>query len=111
MLLSNYGEIVEFEIKRQEEVYPEIYIARHIVMPNHIHMIVKIQDAKRSIPKVIQQFKGIVSKRIGFSPWQRNFHDRIIRNENEYIRIEAYIKENVSKWDEDCFHPKKSNNP
>lgn len=35
--------------------------------------------------------------------WQTRFHDHIIRNEEEYIRIERYINVNPDKWEEDKF--------
>ncbi|MEA4831543.1 MAG: transposase [Oscillospiraceae bacterium] len=36
--------------------------------------------------------------------WQRSFHDHIIRDEHDYIRIWQYIDENPTKWTEDCLH-------
>ena len=33
--------------------------------------------------------------------WQANYHDHIIRNENEYRAIVDYIDENPVKWDTD----------
>lgn len=35
--------------------------------------------------------------------WQERFHDHIIRNQGEYDRIAAYIRNNPKKWDEDKF--------
>jgi len=37
--------------------------------------------------------------------WQRNYHDRIIRNENELNRIREYIINNPRKWDSDTENP------
>ncbi len=48
--------------------------------------------------------KGFVSKQIGFSIWQKLFHDHIIRNEDEYRQIWNYIDTNPLKWHEDCFY-------
>ena len=33
--------------------------------------------------------------------WQRNYWERIIRNEDEMNRIRQYIIENPARWDED----------
>ena len=33
--------------------------------------------------------------------WQSNYHDHIIRNQQEYDRIKEYIINNPLKWDED----------
>jgi hypothetical protein len=56
-----------------------------------------------SVPNMVQGFKGSVSRALGFSPWQRSFHDHIIRNEADYIRIVHYIEENPLRWESDCF--------
>jgi len=36
--------------------------------------------------------------------WQRNYHERIIRNDENYRRISEYIQSNPLKWKEDCFY-------
>ncbi len=33
--------------------------------------------------------------------WQRSFHDRIIRNEQEYWKIKKYIQNNPKMWSRD----------
>jgi len=52
---------------------------------------------------MIRFFKGSVSKiarRRGYFDfaWQRSFHDRIIRNQEELERIRMYIKNNPYRW-------------
>ena len=44
-------------------------------------------QAAPTIPRIINQFKGRVSKRAGASLWQKGFHDHIIRSESTYLRI------------------------
>jgi len=36
--------------------------------------------------------------------FQPNYHDRVIRNENEYWRIKKYIKNNPKNWENDTFN-------
>jgi putative transposase len=36
--------------------------------------------------------------------WQRDFYEHIIRNEQAYVRISEYIKNNPAKWAEDKFY-------
>jgi len=79
-------------------------------MPNHIHIIIVLQCGENGRPKVaptisriIQQFKGSISKQIGFSIWQKLFHDHIIRNEKKYQKIWEYIDTNPLKWEDDCY--------
>ena len=57
----------------------------------------------RSIGSIIRGFKIGTTKRVGYSIWQRNFHDRIIRNENEFLKISEYIKNNPKNWNDDIF--------
>ena len=51
--------------------------------------------------------KGILRKAVGSNAnpplygWQRNYYDRIIRNDAELERIRGYIFNNSSRWDED----------
>jgi putative transposase len=40
--------------------------------------------------------------------WQRSYHDRIIRNEDELERIREYILLNPGRWEEDPNHPSNS---
>jgi len=37
-------------------------------------------------------------KAIDFKIWQRNYYDHIIRDQNAYERISAYIRNNPKKW-------------
>jgi len=37
-------------------------------------------------------------------PWQRNYYEHIIRDENAYYNISNYIINNPAKWTEDKFH-------
>ncbi|MCL2047832.1 MAG: hypothetical protein FWG87_03800 [Defluviitaleaceae bacterium] len=65
--------------------------------------IVRTESA-RTVSSIVRYIKSYVTKRIGFSPWQKSFHDRIVRNEQEYYKITEYIENNPSKWEEDCFY-------
>lgn len=41
---------------------------------------------------------------IGNKIFQRSFHDHIIRDEKDYLKIWNYIDTNPNKWNEDCFY-------
>ncbi|HMV77363.1 MAG TPA: hypothetical protein PL048_16580 [Leptospiraceae bacterium] len=36
--------------------------------------------------------------------WQRNYYEHIIRNEESYIRISEYTRNNPSNWKENEFN-------
>jgi putative transposase len=35
--------------------------------------------------------------------WQRNYHEHIIRNEADYLRIANYVETNPLCWQKDCY--------
>ena len=110
--LSSVGIIVNEEIKNINNVYGDIVrIDKYVVMPNHIHMIIVIDDYNSgrtqfapTVSRIIKQFKGSVTKKIGSSIWQRSFYDHIIRDENDYLRIWDYIDTNPLKWYSDEYY-------
>ena len=87
----------------------DIKIDKHIIMPNHVHLIIVIcaetGDRGRSpLQFVVRNIKSYVSKWAGFAVWQRSFHDHIIRNEEEYQKIWEYIDTNPFNWEIDKYH-------
>ncbi len=109
-ILSEYGTIVEKYILQIEDHY-NVALEKYVIMPNHIHMIIRVKDGvPRSsrptmlIPTIIAALKKMINKSIGFSMWQRSYHDHIIRNEADYQRIWAYIDENPARLTEDCYY-------
>lgn len=109
--LSRYGAIVDTAIRNLPDYYPSISVDHYVVMPNHVHLLLMIHadlsdqpSATANISRVIQQLKGIVTKQIGHSVWQKLFHDHIIRNDREYRKIWEYIDSNPARWADDCFY-------
>lgn len=108
--LSEVGKAADKSIQNISHIYNGIDIANYIIMPNHIHMIIMIQRSKGgramrapTISTIINQMKGYVTKQIGYSIWQKLFHDHIIRNQQEYDKIYEYIDTNPLKWQEDKY--------
>ncbi len=103
--LSDYGKIVDKLIVKIPNIYSTVTVDKYVIMPNHVHLILtihkKTDNPSAKIPIIINQLKGNVSKQIGFSIWQKLYHDRIIRDEEEYINKWQYIDDNTRKWLED----------
>ena len=87
-----------------------------VVMPNHVHAIVRIHPSEEAPAKrtalsvVIGGFKQAVTcfarkNNIRFG-WQGRYHDHIIRGVEDRNRIAEYIGHNVARWDCDCFYQK-----
>ena len=109
--LTNLGIIVRQSVMNIPKHYSTICVDRFVVMPNHVHLLLQINTdsdgrpmAAPTISTVINQFKGIVSKKAGCSVWQKGFHDHVIRNEKDYLEIWNYIDGNPSKWAEDKLY-------
>ena len=109
--LSRIGDIIDKEINKIPTIYENVEIDKYVIMPNHIHLIISLNGNEDGRPEVtptvshiIKYFKGSISKQIGFSIWQKLFHDHIIRNEAEYLKIWEYIDTNPLKWQKDCYY-------
>ena len=71
----------------------------------------QINTRALTLGDIIGSFKSISTKRVnalhntpGRKIWHFRFHDRIIRNENEYELVSKYIYENPLKWDKDKYY-------
>ncbi|MFA9391378.1 MAG: transposase [Prolixibacteraceae bacterium] len=62
----------------------------------------------KNLASIIRGFKSAVTinaRKINTNfAWQSRFHDHVIRDENEYQRIQQYIINNPKKWADDKFN-------
>ena len=120
--LSDIGQTANDSINNISKIYPHISVDKYVIMPNHIHIILRVADAESgrvsnlsgrqiaaptTVQTVIGNMKRYVSMQIGFSIWQKSFHEEIIRNEKAYQNIWKYIDNNPAKWAEDDYFVKK----
>jgi len=114
MELSEYGSIVDKHINTVNTLGKGFFIDKYVIMPNHIHMIITVNNSDGAmwkshptnavIPNLICSFKTVITKEIGFSIWQSSYYDHIIRNEKDYLRIWQYIEDNPTEWAEDEYY-------
>lgn len=109
--LSAYGQIAEEEVSAIEQRYPSIKVVKHIIMPNHIHMLILIDNTGGASPSptvsdVVRAFKSITTRkcRTGSKLFQRSFHDHVIRGQEDYLKIWEYIDGNAAKWADDRYY-------
>jgi REP element-mobilizing transposase RayT len=89
-------------------------------MPNHVHGIVvlgrvALPAVKRApLSEVVRGFKTYSARQVnrirgvaGAPVWQRNYYERIIRNEREFLSVKQYIAENPLHWDADLENPRR----
>lgn len=106
--LNADGRTVERLIKEIPERYPAVNVDSYAVMPNHVHMLLRINCDENGRPMVaptistvVQQFKGRATKLIGHGLWQKSYYDHVVRDDADYKEIWEYIESNPSKWIED----------
>ena len=116
--LTEYGRIVDEQIRAIPGAYPGVTVDKYVVMPNHVHAIISTylphEIAKgldggnnhySGLSRIVQSYKSAVtkfarSKGIEFG-WQPRFYDRIIRNRRELESIIRYIATNIENWELD----------
>lgn len=111
MQFNIFGNIAQYHWQHLSQHHSNIIIDESIVMPNHLHGIIILESSTgstKSISEIIRGFKTFSVKAInkerglrGVPVWQRNYYDRIIRNELELDRVRQYIINNPHNWDID----------
>jgi len=106
MKLNEFGNIAQNQLNILTENYKDIIIENFIIMPNHIHFILIKNDDKVKLGNIIAYYKYETSKKINelnkeefIKVWQRNYFERIIRNEQELNNIIEYIYNNPINWE------------
>ena len=117
--LTGYGKIVNDNILKINEIYRYVSVVNYVIMPDHIHLILFVSDYEekqetsgtpraafptKSVSQIVNGLKAISSKQIGFSIWQKSFHDHIIRNKSEFQEIYQYIENNPINWANNKFN-------
>jgi putative transposase len=127
MCCSTVGEVVESAWNDLPNHTPGLILDTWVVMPNHLHGIVILpgeplpealsQTISRgmkpgSLGAVVGSFKSAVSRQVSADNlslvrplWQRNYFERIIRNDREFDATRRYIESNPARWAEDPDHP------
>ena len=106
--LNTLGNIAKSEMENLESHYHGVFVDNFIIMPNHVHAIIVLENQLKSLNEIVGNYKAGVSRKIrnhypDMIVWQRSFHDHIIRNEESYKKIWQYVECNDQKWTEDCF--------
>ena len=121
MRLSAFGEIVEESWRWLASQNVHVTLDEWRVMPNHVHGILVLTTAvapgetrgaagtddsfRKPLGRLVGAFKTRSTNRVnrmrgtpGAVIWQRNFWDRVIRDDDELRRIREYIRGNVAAY-------------
>ena len=124
--LSSWGEIARREWFKTADLrtYVDLFEDEYVVMPNHIHGIIWINNMEGStnrsvrekfgkpvsgsIPTIVRAYKSAVTYLINQNSngekktvWQANYYEHVIRNDRELELIARYIMYNPHNWQED----------
>ncbi len=112
--LSALGMIAHKQLLLLPERFPTIHIDNYVIMPNHIHLLISINNSAASlshvtIVDVIRVYKSLTTrkcKQVSFlnKLFQSSFHDHIIRGQQDYDAIWEYIDNNPARWAEDHLY-------
>lgn len=101
-----------FELERK---YPNLQIDKYIIMPDHIHLLISVNNKATGdhtgspLPDIIDWFKTMTTNeyirgvKSGIYPpfdkhiWQRNYFEHVIRCKQDYEETWQYIDENPLK--------------
>lgn len=78
-------------------------------IPAKNEYMASISPKPGTLSAMLRSYKSAVTKwcnenHISNFAWQSRFHDHIIRNQEEFDRIENYILNNVANWNSDKFY-------
>ena len=64
-----------------------------VVMPDHLHWLLSL-GTLADLTAVVQLVKSVSAHRVGGKVWQRGFHDRAIRREEDLPAVARYVVAN-----------------
>lgn len=117
MILNQCGDIAKNSWLDLANHHKNIQLDAFVIMPNHIHGIIIINNPVGNRPAcsvnknnnlsvIIGSYKSTVTKQINrinniVFQWQKSFHDHIIRTTDSLKNIREYIVNNPLTWETD----------
>lgn len=103
--LTANGQVLKKHIDRINEKYEAARVDNYIIMPDHFHIIIVIDDnnggmrASRptSLITIVRTLKTMVTKEIGVSLWQPSFYEEVIKSQTQFENCWNYIEYNALK--------------
>jgi REP element-mobilizing transposase RayT len=120
--LTGIGLIADGQIGLIPLKYKNVSIPKYVIMPNHIHLILSIdntagnpgsgaENPPPTLGTVVAWYKyqtmkliNPKSQKVTTKIWQRSYYDHIIRHDQDYLAIWQYIDDNPAKWAEDDYY-------
>ncbi|MBI5378829.1 MAG: transposase [Nitrospirae bacterium] len=96
---------------RRGRMYPDLSKDVVSIQQGAMHGAPTVMN-RTSLSMIVQNYKAEVTRRIRrntqvYFTWQRNYYERVIRNEIELNQVRQYIQGNPLNWETDEENPKK----
>ena len=112
--LLPYGRIAAKYIDQFNAFYSDLSVEDYVIMPNHIHILLRVLEMSSEKPsatiqnsvisRFVSTFKRFCNKEYGENIWQARSYDHIIRDQLDFDKHLKYIYENPFKWAEDDLY-------
>lgn len=112
-----YGQIAEEQLFLLEKRYPCLKIDYYVIMPNHIHAILLLEEmagasSLPTITDIVCAYKSLTTReckkvRPIDKLFQTSFYEHVIREREDYDEIAEYIVNNPKQWELDKLYSEK----
>ena len=109
-----YGQIAREQLLLLEKRYPSVKIDQYVIMPNHIHAILILEEAAGASPRptitdIVCAYKSLTTRACKkVQPidklFQTSFYEHVIRGQKDYNEIAEYIQNNPKQWELDTLY-------
>ena len=119
MMQNSAGAMVNATWAALPQRLPTIRLDAFVVMPNHFHAIIVLDEARPAampLGNIVGAFKSLTTnayirsvRESGWAPfdqrlWQRNYYEYVIRDDAGLMRIRNYIQMNPVSWNTDQLY-------
>ncbi|WP_459685619.1 transposase [Viscerimonas tarda] len=92
----------------EKDVIVDTRVEKYVIVDTRVENIRPLRERPNcesgSIGAIVRGFKIGITKKIGYSVWQRNYYEHIIHSSNDYARIVDYIENNPARWEVDKLY-------
>jgi REP element-mobilizing transposase RayT len=107
---SPAGDAIERVVGEIPGRFPGATVEAVMTMPDHLHLLLSLDGTTPSLSEIVHWFKSQSTaryaqgvrdqgwRRFAGSLWQRGFHDRVIRTDEELNVTREYMMTNPVRW-------------
>ena len=106
--LTEAGIVAREQLYAIEKRFDYVKVDKYVIMPTHIHMIIRLLDGiqpRPGLPEIVGIYKSVATREMnqrmhtaGMKRFQRSFYDTVLRTEKAYQECWLYIDGNPGKW-------------